>query len=248
MIRHADTSPTARPYLPARISLPTMREAVQGCRGCDLYKHATQAVFGEGRKQSMIMFVGEQPGDQEDKQGRPFVGPAGRMLDRALEEAGIERSDVYVTNAVKHFKYTTRGKRRLHGKPSAREVNACRPWLEGELEVVRPEMLVALGATAVQTLFGSSVKVMRDRGAPFEREDLAPWCMVTIHPSALLRAPDEAARRQAWQEFLRDIKVVAKEYRKRAATHSPGLARGARRETVSVAANTAPTRRKRRAI
>jgi uracil-DNA glycosylase family protein len=201
--------------MPARLSLKTMREAAQHCRGCDLYRNATQAVFGEGPRKPMIMFVGEQPGDQEDKQGRPFVGPAGRMLDKALAEAGIDRADVYVTNAVKHFKFTQRGKRRLHSKPSAREVNACRPWLEGELQVFKPEMLVALGATAAQGLFGPKFGVMRERGKAFHRDDLAPWCMATVHPSALLRAPDEAARKQAWQEFLRDIKVIAIEYEER---------------------------------
>ena len=159
------------------------------------------------------MFVGEQPGDQEDLQGRPFVGPAGRMFDKALEEIGIDREDVYVTNAVKHFKFTARGKRRMHSKPSAREVKACRPWLEAELEVVKPELLVALGATAAQSLFGSAFRVSKQRGKPIV-SDLAPWCMATVHPSSLLRAPDDASRRSAYAEFVRDLKVVAKQYQR----------------------------------
>jgi uracil-DNA glycosylase len=217
MIRHASSGrqpfDTAVPYLPKRLTLNTMRQAVQGCRGCDLYKHATQAVFGEGPREATIMFVGEQAGDSEDIQGKPFVGPAGRMFDKALEEVGIDRGDVYVTNAVKHFKFTMRGKKRLHGKPDARQISACRPWLESELEVVKPQMLVALGATAAQALFGSTFRVSRQRGVAIE-SDWAPWCMATVHPSSLLRAPDQAARRAAWKAFLADFKVIAKQYRK----------------------------------
>ena len=170
---------------------------MQGCRGCDLYKNATQAVFGEGPRAGKvtIMFVGEQPGDQEDRQGKPFVGPAGRMLSEALEKAGIDRNEVYVTNAVKHFKFTMRGKRRLHSKPSAREVKACKPWLEAEIEVLKPQMLIALGATAAQSLFGPTFRVTKQRGKPFGSA-WAEWCMATVHPSSLLRAPDEQARRE----------------------------------------------------
>lgn len=157
------------------------------------------------------MFVGEQPGDQEDLQGKPFVGPAGRIFDKALVEAGIYREDVYVTNAVKHFKFTARGKRRMHSKPNAREVKACRPWLEAELEVVKPDLLVALGATAAQSMFGAAFRVSVQRGKPIESE-LAPWCMATVHPSSLLRAPDDASRRAAYAEFVRDLKVVATQY------------------------------------
>jgi uracil-DNA glycosylase len=218
--------PTAAPYLPQRLSLPTLRQAVQDCRGCDLYRHATQAVFGEGRRRALIMFVGEQPGDQEDLKGKPFVGPAGRMLDKALVEAGIDRREVFLTNAVKHFKFTTsmgvRGKRRLHSKPTARQVNACRPWLAAELEVVKPQMLVALGATAAQTLFGPKFSVTRERGRAIERQDLAPWCMATVHPSSLLRAPDERSRRQAWRDFVRDLTMAANEFQRRTAQRAAG--------------------------
>jgi uracil-DNA glycosylase len=215
--RHSPTPGTAAPFLPDRISLPTLRVAVQGCRGCDLYKYATQAVFGEGSRRASIMFVGEQPGDQEDLQGKPFVGPAGRIFDKALAEAGIERDDLYVTNAVKHFKFIARGKRRMHCKPNAREVKACRPWLEAELEVVRPELLVALGATAAQSMFGPAFRVSVQRGKPIE-SGLAPWCMATVHPSSLLRAPDDASRRAAYAEFVRDLKVVARRYSRMATT------------------------------
>jgi uracil-DNA glycosylase len=218
MIRHAGPFETALPYLPKRLTLNTMREAVQGCRGCDLYKHATQAVFGEGPRTATIMFVGEQPGDHEDRKGQPFVGPAGRMFDKALEEVGIDRGDVYVTNAVKHFKFTMRGKKRLHGKPDSRQIQACRPWLESEIQVVKPQMLVALGATASQALFGSAFRVSTHRGVPIE-SDWAPWCMATVHPSSLLRAPDEAARRAAWEAFVKDFKVIAKQYRKVHVSH-----------------------------
>jgi DNA polymerase len=215
MIARADrdlpTPGTAEPFLPERISLPALRVAVQGCRGCELYKNATQAVFGEGTRRPSIMFVGEQPGDQEDLQGKPFVGPAGRMFDKALAEAGIDRDKVYVTNAVKHFKYTARGKRRMHSKPNAREIRACRPWLEAELHVVQPDMLVAMGATAAQSMFGPSFRVSVQRGIPIESA-LAPWCMATVHPSSLLRAPDDASRRAAYAAFVRDLKVVAKHH------------------------------------
>ena len=249
MIRIADTYPGARQYLPRRLSLPTLRAAVQDCRGCDLYRHATQAVFGEGRRSAMIMFVGEQPGDQEDKQGRVFVGPAGRMLDKALEEVGIDRTQIFLTNAVKHFKFTTmgRGKRRLHSKPSSREVNACRPWLEAELEVVKPQMLVALGATAAQALFGPKFSVTRERGRVIERSDLAPWCMATVHPSSLLRAPDARARRQAWDGFVSDLKVVSKELHRRAA-QSPRPARGSTTDGDAHARRGTSARRTPRAV
>lgn len=213
MIRIADTFPSAVPFMPARLSLKTMREAVQGCRGCDLYQHATQAVFGEGPRNAAIMFIGEKPGDSEDRQGKPFVGPAGRMFDKALMEVGIERSDVYVTNAVKHFKYEQRGKRRIHGKPNARQIRACRPWLEGELKVVKPKMIVAMGATSAQALFGSDFRVSRRRGQPFSSE-WGEWCMAMMHPSSLLRAPDQASRRAMWEDFLSDMKIIAKQYRK----------------------------------
>lgn len=213
MIRAADSYEGAEHYLPARITLKTLREAAQGCRGCDLYRNATQAVIGEGPAPAPIMFVGEQPGEQEDLAGRPFVGPAGRMFDKALAEVGIERREVFVTNAVKHFKFTPRGKRRIHGKPTMRQVRACRPWLEAEIALVQPQMIVAMGATAAQALFGTAFRVSTQRGEPFEC-DWAPWCMATVHPSSLLRAPDEESRRAMWARFVEDMQIVAAQYRK----------------------------------
>jgi uracil-DNA glycosylase len=191
-------------YLPDRLALPALREAVQGCRGCDLYQNATQAVFGEGAQASEVMFVGEQPGDQEDLQGRPFVGPAGQMLDRAMEEAGIDRARAYVTNVVKHFKWQARGKRRIHQKPNWAEMTACRPWLEAELALVKPSVLVCLGATAAQALLGRQFRVTRDRGMLVQSQ-LAPNVMATIHPSAILRADDREAEYAAFVEDLRRI-------------------------------------------
>src|SRR5438034_3956006 len=187
---------SAAPFVPKTTSLRTLGSAVQGCRGCDLYKNATQAVFGEGPKAARVMFVGEQPGDQEDKAGKPFVGPAGMMLDRALEKAGIDRSEVYVTNAVKHFKFEPRGKRRIHSKPSAREVKACRPWLEAEIKVVQPQMIVCLGATAAQSLMGSAFRLTQHRGEALHTP-WAPWLLATNHPSAVLRMPDAELRDRA---------------------------------------------------
>src|SRR5262245_1138934 len=166
--------PTAEPFLPKKLSFPALRDAAKSCEGCDLYTHATQTVFGEGPADARVMFVGEQPGDQEDKAGKPFVGPAGAMLDKALEKVGIDRSLVYVTNAVKHFKFEQRGKRRIHSKPSARQVAACKPWLKAEVEVVRPDVLVALGATAAQAIFGSSFKVTQRRGEAIRDNTWAP--------------------------------------------------------------------------
>jgi len=199
-------SDSAAQFLPAQKTLPALREAVQSCRGCDLYRYATQAVLGEGPRSSVIVLIGEQPGDEEDRKGRPFVGPAGKLLDRALEEAGIDRSEVYVTNAVKHFKFEERGKRRIHKKPSASEATACRPWLEAELAVIRPEMIVCLGATAAQTVFGPDHRVTKDRGH-FVKHVWAPQATSTIHPSAILRAPDEQ-RALEYQRFVEDLKRV----------------------------------------
>jgi DNA polymerase len=199
--------PGAESFLPTRKSLPALRAAVPTCRGCPLYKHATQAVFGEGRVDARVMFIGEQPGDSEDLAGRPFVGPAGRLLDDALELAGIARTDVYVTNAVKHFKYTQRGKRRIHDKPTRYEIEACRPWLDSELELVEPEIVVLLGATAAQSLLGSAFRVTKVRGQVLETE-LAKYTFATVHPSSVLRAPDDESRRQARQDFFNDIVVV----------------------------------------
>ena len=194
-------------------SLKSLRERVQECRACELYKGATQAVFGEGLVRSEVMFVGEQPGDREDREGHPFVGPAGGMLDRALDAAGIDRKQAYVTNAVKHFRYEERGKRRIHQRPSAEHIRACRPWLDAELEVVRPRVLVCLGAVAAQALLGSKVRVTKDRGKPLESE-LAPVVLVTIHPSAILRERDEPAREQAFRDFVADLELVAAELRR----------------------------------
>ena len=206
---------SARDFLPAQPTLDRMREAVQACRGCGLYLNATQAVFGEGPRRASIMLVGEQPGDREDLAGQPFVGPAGALLDRSLEDAGIDRSLAYVTNVVKHFKWkrTFRpggapGKRRLHDKPNAYEVEACRPWLEAEIRQVRPAVVVLLGSTAAQALLGKSFRVTRQRGQLFESEQ-GPLLTATVHPSSILRAPDEVSRESARQAFVADLRAVA---------------------------------------
>ena len=191
-------------------SIDELRVQSRSCKACDLWKNATQTVFGEGSRKATIMFVGEQPGDQEDLAGHPFVGPAGRVLDDALAEAGIERSEVYVTNAVKHFKWVPaeRGKRRIHKKPRTSEVQACRPWLEAEVRAIRPQVLVALGATAAQSLFGKTFSVTRQRGELVE-SPLAPYALATVHPSSILRAPDEAARLEQRAAFVADLVKVA---------------------------------------
>jgi uracil-DNA glycosylase family protein len=196
--------------VPDRPSLASMREAVQTCRACELYKGTTQAVFGAGAAKAEAMFVGEQPGDREDREGHPFVGPAGRIFDKALVEAGIDRALVYVTNTVKHFHFEERGKRRIHQRPRAEHINACRPWLEAELAVVKPRVLVCLGAVPAQALVGRHVKVTQDRGKPLESE-LAPVVMVTVHPSSILRARDDESRQAAYQGFVADLQVVAAE-------------------------------------
>jgi uracil-DNA glycosylase family protein len=199
----------ASPFLPERRSLKALREAAAGCRGCHLWRGATQTVFGEGRKASRLMLVGEQPGDVEDRKGRPFVGPASRELDRGLEAAGIDRADAYLTNVVKHFKFEERGRRRIHQTPKRFEVDACKPWLEEELRVVKPEALVVLGATAAKALFGSSFRVTQHRGELLDSE-LAPIVSATIHPSSILRQPDEPSRAQEREAFAKDLRVVAK--------------------------------------
>jgi DNA polymerase len=199
---------SAAPFVPERPTLPRLREAVEGCRGCPLWRQATQAVFGEGRRSATVMLVGEQPGDREDLEGRPFVGPAGRLLDEALAEAGIDRSATYVTNAVKHFKFEARGKRRIHAKPIWSEVTACRPWLEAELAVVRPRVLVCLGATAAQSLLGKEFRVTKHRGEWIE-SGLAELVTATIHPSAILRARDAESRRTELARFVDDLRKVA---------------------------------------
>jgi uracil-DNA glycosylase family protein len=199
---------TAAALIPERPTLPRVRHAAAACTACHLYKGATQTVFGEGLRKSKVMLVGEQPGDREDIEGHPFVGPAGRILDKALEEAGINRSEVYITNVVKHFKYTMRGKRRIHQRPDAEEIAACRPWLDTEIELVRPQVLVCLGATAAKALLGPSFKVTRQRGE-FVESDLAPLATGTVHPSSILRAPDDEARHRAYRDFVEDMRVVA---------------------------------------
>jgi uracil-DNA glycosylase len=195
---------TAADYLPERLTLDALREAAEVCHGCDLWRNATQTVFGEGPADAELMFVGEQPGDQEDKLGQPFVGPAGRIFDTALEEVGIDRSQVYVTNAVKHFKWEPRGKRRIHQKPNAAELAACRPWLDSELSVLKPRVLVCLGATAAQALLGRTFRVTKQRGTPVD-SPLADVVIATIHPSAILRAQDRDAE---YAGFVADLQQV----------------------------------------
>jgi DNA polymerase len=194
--------------VPHKLSLTALRDAVQGCRGCPLYANATQAVFGEGSLEAGVMLVGEQPGDQEDLAGAPFVGPAGKLLDRALEEAGIDRGTTYVTNAVKHFKWKARGTRRIHDKPTWTEVMACRPWLNAELALVKPRALVLLGATAAQALLGKSFKVTQERGRPLDSE-LADLVVATIHPSAVLRAEN---RDEMFAGLVDDLRVVSRTF------------------------------------
>jgi uracil-DNA glycosylase family protein len=195
--------------IPARPTLSTVRAAAKDCQACDLYRHATQTVFGEGAPKASLMLIGEQPGDAEDIAGHPFVGPAGKLLDRALEEAGIDRSGVYVTNVVKHFKWEPRGKRRIHKKPRAGEIAACRPWLETEIDLVKPRVIVCLGATAAQALFGAQFKVTAQRGRPVP-SPFAPFAMATVHPSSLLRAPDDETRRRETRRFIGDLRKAAR--------------------------------------
>lgn len=200
-----DSEVTAADFLPESLSLAALKRAVQGCRGCPLYHDASQAVFGEGLKRSRLMLVGEMPGDGEDRAGKPFVGPAGRILDAALDEAGIERKDAYVTNVVKHFKWERRGRRRLHKTPNAREVRACLPWLEAEIDLVQPDAFVCLGATAAKSLLGSDFRVTRQHGQLLETR-LARHTMATAHPSSVLRKPDREQRERAMQELVADLK------------------------------------------
>jgi DNA polymerase len=197
----------ATPFLPERLSLTALREAAAGCRGCHLWRPATQTVFGEGKKSSRLMLVGEQPGDREDLEGKPFVGPASRELDRGLETAGIDRREAYLTNVVKHFSFQERGRRRIHQTPKRFEVEACRPWLDAELDVVGPEALVLLGATAAKAVLGSSFKVTQHRGELLD-SDLAPIVSATVHPSSILRQPDEESRVREREAFARDLRVI----------------------------------------
>jgi DNA polymerase len=200
---------SAADFLPERVTLRTLAEAVQGCRGCDLYRDATQAVFGEGSAGAEMMLVGEQPGDREDIEGRPFVGPAGKLLDRALEQAGIDREAVYVTNVVKHFKWVPRGKKRIHRKPNLEEIRACAPWLAAELAEVQPTALICLGATAAQALLGREFRVTKRRGELLE-SDLAPLVAATVHPSSILRASDAETREAETEAFVRDLATVSR--------------------------------------
>ena len=206
--------PSAAAFLPKVRTLPNLKHASRACKGCDLYLRATQTVFGEGTKNARVMLIGEQPGDKEDVDGRPFVGPAGRILDEALAAAGIDRSEVYVTNAVKHFSWTPdeRGKRRIHKKPRYSEIQACRPWLDAEIEAVRPEVIVCMGATAAQALLGKNFSVLQQRGT-FVPSDLAPFVIATVHPSSILRARED--RYEQMQAFVRDLTVAAQQIGKR---------------------------------
>jgi DNA polymerase len=207
---------TAAPLIPTNPTLLKLKEAAAGCKACELWKRGTQTVFGEGASKAQVMFVGEQPGDREDLAGRPFVGPAGKLLDKALDAVGIDRNQVYVTNAVKHFKWEPRGKRRIHKKPNSIEIAACRPWLDAEIDVVRPEVIVCLGATAAQALLGRSFRVSVDRGR-FVPSPLPSKVMATVHPSSLLRAPDDETRRHETERFIADLRVVAQALRQRKA-------------------------------
>ena len=201
------TRRSAAEFVPPAATLTSLQKAASGCQGCDLYKRATQTVFGEGPEHAEVMFVGEQPGDQEDLAGHPFVGPAGRILDRAVEEAGLRRADVYVTNAVKHFKWEPLGKRRKHKKPYTTEIEACRPWLEAELSVVSPKLVVCLGSTAAQAVFGRPVRILQERGAIVQTPG-GVTALVTVHPSSILRAPEDEQREQEYARFVKELALI----------------------------------------
>jgi DNA polymerase len=200
---------SAEKFFPEQLSLPSLKAAAADCKACDLWEKGTQTVFGEGRSRATFLFVGEQPGNEEDLTGKPFVGPAGRLFDDALEEAGIDRKQTYVTNVVKHFKWEPRGKRRIHKKPNAVEIKACRPWLEAEIALVKPKVVVVLGATAAQTLLGPKFRVTKQRGE-FLESTLASYIMATVHPSSILRAPDDETRRLEYRRFVDDLKKLAR--------------------------------------
>ena len=199
---------SAEDLIPKNPTLTTLQKNAADCKACDLWENATQTVFGEGKRRAKIMFVGEQPGNEEDFEGKPFVGPAGRLLDEALEKAGIDRAQTYVTNVVKHFKWAPRGKRRIHKKPNNTEINACRPWLEAEIATVKPKIIVCLGATAAQTLLGKEFRVSRQRGQLIP-SPLAPIVLATVHPSSIFRAIDDRSRREEMERFIDDIRLVA---------------------------------------
>ena len=208
MARRAATLTTAAALIPDKASLPELRQISAGCKACDLWKTGTQTVFGEGQLRSRVMFVGEQPGNDEDLAGKPFVGPAGKLLDKSLEQAGIDRSLAYVTNVVKHFKWEPRGKRRIHAKPNAIEIAACMPWLNAEIALIKPKAIVCLGATAAQALLGKEFRVTKKRGE-FVESPLAPYVMATVHPSSILRAPDEETRHAEMLRFTEDLRKIA---------------------------------------
>lgn len=205
----ARNAQTAAPLIPSRPTLKKLQVAAAGCQACDLWKTGTQTVFGEGQQSSTVMFIGEQPGNAEDLKGRPFVGPAGGLLDKALAEAGIDRSKVYVTNVVKHFKWEPRGKRRIHKKPNAVEINACRPWLQAEIDVIRPRVIVCLGSTAAQAVIGPKFRVSTQR-ATFVESPLAPFVTATVHPSSILRAPTDERRHAELARFIDDLRKIRK--------------------------------------
>jgi len=200
---------SATSLIPKSLSLPSLKTAAADCRACDLWEKGTQTVFGEGRRQAKLMFIGEQPGNEEDLTGKPFVGPAGRLFDEALAEAGIDRQQAYVTNVVKHFKWEPRGKRRIHKKPNSQEIAACHPWLEAEVALIKPEIIVALGAIAAQTLLGPKFRVTKQRGE-FLESILATYVMATVHPSSILRAPDDETRRLEYRRFVDDLKKLSR--------------------------------------
>jgi len=209
MATRKSSDSAANDLIPPRPTLSSLKNAAADCQACDLWLKGTQTVFGEGSRRSRVMFVGEQPGNEEDLTGKPFVGPAGRLFDNALEEAGIDRKQTYVTNVVKHFKWEPRGKRRIHKKPNSTEIAACRPWLEAELAVVKPDVIVALGATAAQALLGPQFRVTKQRGE-FIESTLAPYVMATVHPSSILRAPDDETRQLEYRHFVDDLKKLAR--------------------------------------
>jgi uracil-DNA glycosylase family protein len=202
---------TAARFIPPKPTLKLLQEVSKGCTACDLYKRGTQTVFGEGARHARVLLVGEQPGDKEDLAGKPFVGPAGALLDRALEQAGIDRNETYVTNIVKHFKWEPRGKRRIHKKPNAMEITACKPWFEAEVAVVKPQVVVCLGATAAQAILGKQFKVTQRRGELITDSGIAPLIVATVHPSSILRAPDDEKRHEEMDAFVRDLSIVARQ-------------------------------------
>lgn len=209
MPKRKSSHQSAEELIPDRPTLSSLREAAADCKACHLWKLGTQTVFGEGGRRAKVVFIGEQPGNEEDLTGKPFVGPAGRLFNNALEEAGIDRAQTYVTNVVKHFKWEPRGKRRIHKKPNAEEIAACRPWLQAEIALIKPDVIVALGATAAQTLLGPQFRVTKQRGE-FLESDLAPYVMATVHPSSILRAPDDETRRLELRRFINDLKKLAR--------------------------------------